>query len=201
MSDKTYNDDEVQALVAAAVAKATDSLQSELSGFRSTEDAAALEAKISEARAEVEAAMADLQSKLDEAVATSTQVTKERDEIVSWLESANAELEHAAEIAQRSEERIAAVAEVIDFPEEHVAERSAEWAAMEDDKFEALLADYRALATRISGTPKVGDQGPSARATAMVATRDTGGSVRKVGSAVSEVIAMYKLGVDPRAIH
>lgn len=198
MSDKTYTDDQVQALVAAAVAKATEDLQGELNGFRSTEDAAALDAKISEAKAEVEAAMADLQAKLDEAVATSTQVTRERDEIVAWLDSAKADSERAAEISQRRDTRIAQVAEVIDFPEEHVAARADVWSEMDDEKFEALLADYRAMATKI-GTKTDGSEPP--RVTAMVATRESGaGSTRKVGSAVREVIGLYRTGVDPRAI-
>lgn len=200
VSEKTYTSDEVEALVAAAVAKATEELSAELEGFKSSQETAEIDEKIAAAKAEAEAQVAEIQMKLDESVIEAQQAKQERDEIMAWLEATAADAALAAEVEARRESRIAAVAEVVTFPEEYVAERASKWAAQSDDEFEVTLADYRAIAEKLGTPAEEGTSTPPAAA-AMHATRETSNApTRKIGSAVQEVLRMRSLGEDPRDI-
>lgn len=194
---KTYEETEVQALVSAAVAKATEDLHKELDTFKTSQQAEEIEAKIAAAKAEGEEALAELQKKLDEAVLDAEKAKKERDELNAWLTEEATKIEQEAQVAALRDERVAKVAEVATFPEDYVKERADAWASLTDEAFEALLADYKAVASK-EETPA--SPGPISRVSAMQATRETTNGNGKVGSAVREIIGMRTLGVDPRTI-
>lgn len=192
VSDKTFSEDEVQTLVDAAVAAATAPLQSELETFKTSQEAAEVETRIAEARAEIEAQVAELTTRLDAAVIEAAQAKTAHDEILSWLTAETEREQQETAAAERRDARIAQVAEVVSFPEAYVTERAAQWASLEDEAFEALLADYKELGDKTFGS------GPLPHATAMTAARETGGT-SKVGSAV-DLIRGRNLGIDPRTV-
>ena len=192
VSDKTYSQEEVDALVAAAIASALEPLQAELNEFKAGQVSAEVEAQIAAAREEMEAQIAELTSKLDAAVLEAETAKTARDEIQQWLENVAAEEAAAAEVAERREARIAQVTEVVQFPEEYIEQRADKWAAATDEEFEALLADYKALAEKAKST----SESPLPKATAMVASR-SGAGVESSGSAVMDLIRTRQ---DPRAI-
>jgi len=198
VSEKTYTSQEVEALVAAAVAKSTEDLSQELSELKVTKESADTEGKIAAAKADADAQVTEIQKRLDEAVIEAQQVKQERDEIVAYFTEVEAAEAMKAEIESRQEERALRVAAIVTFPEEYVTERAEKWAALSDEDFDATLADYKALAEKIGQKPE--SQGIP-HVAAMHATRETNGSGNgKVGSAVREVLALRQLGVDPRDI-
>lgn len=195
VSEQTYTAEEVEALVTAAVAKATAALQTELDEFKSSQETAEVEAKIAAAREEMEAQISELTLKLDEAVIEAQQAKQERDEVTAWLTAEAERIAQEAEAAARLEERIARVAEVVTFPEEYVAERADRWSALDDEEFEALLADYKTLSEKSKSS-----ESPLPAATAMVAARVTGDDNGKVGSALKDLIRGRQFGIDPRSV-
>lgn len=194
VSDKTHSIEEVEALVTAAVAKATAPLQAELDQFKAGEETAEVEAQIAAVRAETETQISEITRKLDEAVLEATQAKQERDEITAWLTAEEERVTHEAEITAKRAARIEQVAAIVTFPDEYVTERSDKWAALSDEDFESLLADYKTIGEKANS-----GQGPLPKVTAMVATRETGVQ-SKVGSAVKDLIRGRNLGIDPRNI-
>lgn len=206
VSDKTYSEEEIQALVSAAVAKATTDLTTELETFKAGDAEAArqaelealkvdMQAQVDAAKAEAETQIADLTSKLDAAVVEAQTAKTERDEITSWLDAENARVLAEAEQATLRAERISKVAEVVTFPEDYVNERAEKWASLDEEQFEALLADYTTLGANAKSTTP----GSPPRDTAMVASRETS-DTSNVGSALRDLIEGRNYGVDPRAI-
>lgn len=194
MSEATFTQEDVDALVAAAIAKAIAPLQAELDGFKAGEQESQVEAQIAAVRGEMEAQIADLTSRLDAAVLDAQTAKTERDEIKQWLENEEARVVQEAELATRREDRIAQVATVVSFPVDYVKERAEKWAALSDEDFEALLADYKTLGEKSPGTGSTGSTLPTA--TAMVASRESA-SGSTVGSALKDLIRKRE---DPRAI-
>ncbi len=179
VSDKTFSDEETQALVAAAVAKATNDLQTELDAFKAGEESAQMtaqidaikadmQAQIDAAKSEAETQIDELTAKLDAAVAEGEKAKTERDEITTWLDNEAARVLEEATMATVRAERIEKVAEVLTFPEDYVNERADKWASLDEEQFEALLADYKTLDLKSKGSPE-----SPPRVTAMVASRET----------------------------
>lgn len=185
VSDKTYTEDEI----AAAVTKATADLRAELDAFKTSAETAEVEARIAAAKAEADTKVAELETRIDTLVVEAEAAKTERDAITAWLDAEAAKVVAEAEAAARLDSRVAAVAEVITFPAERIAERSSTWASLNDEQFEALLADYKALDAK-SGTTTI------ATTTAMHATREGEGAPQ---SALADLIRGRNFGVDPRA--
>jgi hypothetical protein len=201
VSDKTITEEESKALIAAAVAEATSEAQAKIAVLEAAAEEAAKKAPPAndddEDDAPYKKAKADLEEmtiKLDAAVLEAEAAKRERDELASWLQSEADKVVAEAEMATKRADRIAQVAEVVTFPEAHVEERADMWASLDDDKFEALLADYKALDVK-----KPSDSGPLPHFTAMQAARDESDS-SVVGPALRHLIRGSRSGVDPRAI-
>ncbi len=190
MSD-TFTKDEVEARVAAAVAEAVTPLRTELDTFRTGEEAAAVEARIEEARAEAEEKVNALQAELDAKAIELEAKTQELAELVTLLEAEEARVTEEAAAAARIEERTAAVNEVGAFSEEYVQENAARWASMDDEAFEVALEDYKVLAEKAAATG--GSKIPVK--TAMTAARDDNG-----GSALNKLSGLIRSGFDPRSV-
>ncbi len=203
VSDKTITEEESKALIAAAVAEATAEAQSEIAVLKAAAEEAGKnpfakkdddeedDEKYKKAKADFE----ELSVKYDAAVLDAENAKRERDEMAAWLQSEADKVVAEAEMATLKADRIAKVAEVVTFPEAHVAERADMWAALDDEKFEALLADYKAL-----GDKQPSDSGPLPHFTAMQAARDESGS-SAMGPALRHLIRGRATGVDPRKIH
>lgn len=183
VSDETYTKEQVDALVASAVAEKTKSLEDQLAELKQSEEASEVEARVTAAKAEAEEKVAEIQAKLDAAVLEAEQAKTERDEIKTWLEGEKEKAEREAELAALTEERKAKVAEVATFPEDYMEERAPQWAEMTEEAFESLLGDYKAATAAKS--PEKEEEVP--KVTAMKATREDNGHKT---SAASEIIRM-----------
>lgn len=130
--DPIYNQEQADALVAAAVAKAEQA-----AADAHTEALAAKEQEIEAVKAE----LAELQEKRDqdqvELAAAQSQVTELRDEIARRDEEVAREA--------RKSERLAAVTELKAFTEAYVAENTDRFVGMSDEQFASYIEDVKAL--------------------------------------------------------
>lgn len=194
MSETSFTKDEVQAQVAAAVADATKAISEELEAFKASQEAAEVEARIAEAKAELEERVSGLQAELDAKVIEAETAKNAHAELVALLEAEEARVAEEAAAAERRDARVAAVSEAASFSEDYIAANADRWSALDDDTFEALLADYKAVAEKASastaGTTKI----PAT--TALVASRD---DAPGTGSAVKALSELRRVkGFDPR---
>jgi len=203
VSDKTYTEEEAQDLVSAAVAEKESEiaiLEAEVAASKAAQKKADDEEDKKDGgkdedkeKTSLYSQVAELTMKLDAAVIDAEKAKTERDEITGWLQAESDRVVAEAEAATRRADRIAKVAEVIKFPEDHVEARADGWASQDEEQFEATLADYRVLAASKtdSGLPTF---------TAMQAARESDESTSVVGSALRDLIRGRQTGVDPRAI-
>lgn len=182
---KTYTEDEYNTLLAQVA-----DLESKVNELESVRQESTIEAKIADVKTQFEAQVSDLQTQLDTAVLEVQAAKDEKDAVVAYFDELKAEAEAAAVIDALREERIAKVKEVASFPEDHIAARADAWAALDEESFEALLADWKAVASKGDGTNVP-------VATAMQASREShptqGGSLR-------EVMNFRFQGIDTRSV-
>lgn len=131
---------------------------------------------------------AELQQRIDVLEAEKAQALTERDAISNEFEAYKAELARQAEIAERSESRVNAVREAVPHlgDDYFTAERSARWAAMDDDAFAALLADLTPVAPVVKAADEVSTKAPRETAAFSQGTAPTSstGSVKQLLAAV-----------------
>lgn len=191
----TYTKEELD----AAIADATAPLQAELTELRATKEAVEVEARIEELNTKHAAEIAELQAKVDSAVLEAEAAKTQYAELTEMLEAAEREAEVAALFAAVREERVAQVKEVASFPEDHIEARADGWAAMEQESFDALVSDWKAIMT--SSKEEVSEEASEELAeTAMTASHD-GSDVVDVKSTMREVMGLHARGIDPRQIH
>lgn len=182
---KTYSEDEYNTLLAQVA-----DLEAKVNELESVRQESAMEAKIAEVTTQFEAQVSDLQTQLDTATLEVQAAKDERDGVIAYFEALQAEADQAAAAAAVRDERVARVKEVASFPDDHVAARADAWAALDEEAFEALLADWKAIASKGEGT-----QVPVA--TAMQASRDTN---QAQGGSLREVMHLRFEGVDTRSV-
>lgn len=193
----TYTEEELRAACDAAVTTATAPLAAKVQELEDERASSASQQERDEALAAFEAEKSELQARLDEAV-LQAQTEKERaDGIVSWLEEEGEKAEQAALVAARKDERLTAVREAANFPDEYLESNAERWAAMSDEDFEARLGEYRVIAGKSSDTGKGGDTLPTH--TALHASREGRETTAKT-SAVKELFALRRDGVDVRTL-
>lgn len=169
-----FTQEEVEAKIAEAVAAATDPLKNRIAEL----ETAAQETEVGQAVAEAVAAkdteISELQSKLDEAVAAKTAAESKLGETEQfWADAIAAHQEQEAFAARRAE-RIAKAKEAGIFEDEYLEEHADRFAAMDQEDFDARLAEWQLIAER-SGTST--SPAPSApKPTAMQATRTPDGA-------------------------
>lgn len=185
---KSYTEDELRAAIEGAVGE----LRTELDGFKAAaaeqKTAAQIETQINETKAPLEAKVVELQTALDAAVlATAAEKTR-----ADAFEAEKAAAVEAATLAARKDERLAKVKEVAAFPDEYLTANADRFVAMSDEDFELRLEDYRQIAAKATGT-----EGGIPATTALLATRE---QATKPTSAVGDLFAMRRAGVDPRTL-
>lgn len=187
---KTYNEDELRAAVDAAVAE----MRSELDTLRASQEASEVENRIAKAVTEatepLSTQVADLQAKLDAAV-LDAQNEKARADAMEAEKVAAAE---RAALDARKDERLTKVKEVANFPEDYLNANAERFAAMSDEDFEARLEEYRQIATKATGT-----EGGLPQVTALKAATE-GSGTKSTSSAVRDLFAMRRAGIDPRTL-
>ncbi len=194
MADKTYNEDELQAAVASAIAP----LQAALAELQAKDNEAAHEAALETLKAEYDGQLEELQKSLDTAVLEGTASKTELAEVYAWLEGEKSAADKAAEVAARRDERLAKVKEFASFPEEYVTANADRWAGLDEETFEALLDDYKAV-SKVAGEGS-GDEGATDAALASTAMK---AAAEKKTDAVTDrraVMSWSINGIDPRTI-
>lgn len=193
---KTYTEDEFKAAVAEATQAATDALRQRVSELEGNQAQASIDAAIAEAKAAADAQIAELQASLDakvlEAKAASDALAARNAEIEAEKETARL----AAEATARQEARVAEVAAIVEFPEEHVTASAERWGAMSDADWATQIGEFKAIAARIPAPGGV-------RRTAMTAAADTrpaGAAGRVASSELSEVLALRDQGINVRSV-
>jgi chromosome segregation ATPase len=148
----TFTEEEMKAEVDKAVAAATAKFEEQLAAAKKAKKKADDDAD------DADKAMKKLQAQLDTTVLENEKVKAEYAELITLLEQAKADAEAAAEIAQRKDERLAKVREVASFPEDYLTANADRWAAMDDESFTALCADYAQVSEKTE--PEVGSRLP-----------------------------------------
>lgn len=188
---KTYTEDELRAAVEAAIGD----LRTQLDALRASQEASDIETRIatavSEATTPLTDQVTDLQTKLDAAV-LDAQNEKAR---ADGLESEKVAAAEAATLAARKDERLAKVKEVANFPQAYLDTNAERFAAMSDEDFEARLEEYRQIASKATGT-----EGGLPKVTALKAANEGGAGGKTTTSAVHDLFAMRRAGIDPRTL-
>lgn len=186
---KTYTEEEFTAAVKEAVAPLQAAAQAEVSELQAELDAL----KAAAAQSEVEGQIAEVQAELDKAKVELADAIKRYDDLVAYLDSeAQAAAEKAAQDARKGD-RLAAVKEVAPgLDDDYIERRIDAWVAMDDETFESMLEDWKAVPTAAKAE---GDPTDLARETAMSTVRDT---EKTSGSAAADVFRARNQGVDVR---
>jgi len=184
----TFTAEEVQ----AAIVEATAPLHARLAAMEAAANESELESRVGAIAAAHEAELAEVRSQLDVAVLEAHSARAQLDATIAYLESERAAAEEAVTLEARREERLAKVREVASFPEDYIAAHADRFVAMSDDDFEARIAEWAALSSKI-GMPA----GAPPKVTALMAARETSTSGR---NAMAELRAMRMAGIDPRNI-
>jgi len=199
MSDKTYTEDDLKAVVAEALAP----VQAELDQLRLKDKASETDAAIEQVKAEYTSTIEDLQRQLDEEAVKAESARNELTNVVSYLEAeVNAEAERA-EFEARRDSRIEAVKEIADFPDERLEASADRWAKMSDEEFASLLEDFAAAAAVSKKGKKIDEQDEKLRDKAGLESTgfkpsETAGLSDK--SLRREVLGFRVNGIDPTRI-
>lgn len=194
VSDKTFTKEEVDAQVAAALAP----LQAQLDELLEAKEGADLDAKIADAKKELEEQIAALQGELDAAKIAQTAAESKVEEaeakytdLTTYLEGLKAEADAAAELDAKKTERVEAVKEAAAFDDDYLEANAERWAKMDDELFTATLEDYKGLVAKAGGK-KPESKLPSGTAL------ETASSDGNEKSALSYIAELREGGYDPR---
>lgn len=144
----TYNEEQLQAAVADAVAALKSELDS-LKAQRQTDESAA---HIAELAAKLEKAQTDL----DHAVLKASAAEAAHAELVAWLEAEGAKAAEVAAAEARKAERRAAIEAVADFPVEHLDANMDRFSLMSEEAFTAALEDLKVVAPKRAAATEAG---------------------------------------------
>jgi len=189
----TFSKEELE----AAVAEAVEPLNAKITELSATHEQAEIEAKIEEAKTPLQDEITELQAKLDAQVLETEAAKTEHTELVSLLETSEADRVAAEELASRRDERVALVKEVASFPEEHITANADRWASMDQAMFEAALEDWKLIGAKAPET-KVDPKVPAE--TAMLGGGEKKAPADEGFAAVREVMNMSIRGFDPRTV-
>lgn len=154
MSDNLTQAD-LDAAVVEAVAAATKPLQDELTTLKASKEEVEIQTRIDEATAALKTELDELKTNLDVAVAESTASKDELTNTISYLEGVKTEAEALVALAAARDERVAKVAEVATFPEDHVTANADRWALMAEEDFDAMIASFKVATASAGKKPPV----------------------------------------------
>jgi len=138
---KTYTEDEFTAAVTEAVAPLQAAAESKVADLQAEID----ELRTSHARSEVEGQIAEVQAELDRAEIRVAEAERAYADLVAYLEAEIAAAEQAALVEARRAARRDAVKDAAPFADDYIDANLDRWLAMEDEAFEAVLEDWKAV--------------------------------------------------------
>lgn len=154
VTDKTFTQEQLDAAVSEAVAKASAGLQAQLEELQAKNTQAALDEAVAAAVAERDAKVTELSNQVDVLTAERDKARQDLQEQTDFLVAAKAEIDQKAEADARKDDRIAKVKEAVPtFTKEKIDERADEWAAMDEPAFDKFLTDLREAAGANTGEP------------------------------------------------
>lgn len=131
MADNTLSQEQHEALLASAVAKAAEDAAT-AARTEADKEIVSLNEQVAAASAEIEALKGQIEA----------------------MEAEKAQAEEDARKAALADERASAVLAVASFSDEQVAVRKATWASMDDEAFAAYVEDLRTVASLTGGEQK-----------------------------------------------
>jgi len=189
---KTYNEDEFTTAVTEAVAPLQAAAEIKISELQSEIE----ELRTSQARNELEGQIAGLQADLDLAEIRVAAAEAKYDELLSYLDAEAAASEQAALAHARREIRREAVKSVAPFADEYVDANLDRWVAMEDEAFEAVLEDWKIVASTTPHSVEDVAEVDLIPETAMSNVRNDDHTAN--GSLAADVFGARNRGVDVR---
>jgi molybdopterin-guanine dinucleotide biosynthesis protein A len=190
---KTYTEDEFTAAVQEAVAALQAANDTKVADLQTKVD----ELTSKSEQDEFESQIADMQAKLDLAEAATAVAEKEASDIVAFLEDLGAKAVEAARIEDLKAARRIAIAEVTAFSDEQIDAKIDRWVAMDEETFDAILEDFKAVAAKVpSETETVSEE--TATETAMENVRD---QEHAVTSPMAGILDARSRGLDVRDLH
>lgn len=189
----TFTQEQMDAAVAEATA-ASEALAKRVAELEAAQQETEVGKAVAEATAPLSTEIADLQSKLDEAVLARQAAEEAKTNLENWWAEQITAHQEAEAAAARKDERVAKVKEAASFPDEYLEANADRFAAMSDEDFEARLEEWRTIAPAPASTQIPGD-------TALTAAREgaAGGSTNK-GSMLSELGSLRHSLTDPRTL-
>jgi hypothetical protein len=188
---KTYTEDEFTAAVTEAVAPLQAAAETKVAELQSEIE----ELRTSQARTELEGQIADLQANLDKAEIRVAAAEAKYDELVAYLDAEAAAVEQAALVQARREARREAVKTAAPFADEYIDANLDRWVAMEDDAFEAVIEDWKAVASTARSEEDENGEAEAIPETAMSNVRN---AHTVNGSVAADVFGARNRGVDVR---
>lgn len=186
---ENFTQEDVDAAVEAAVAP----VQTELDGLKAFLGEAEEDERVAAVKADYETQVNDLKAELD---AAKNEAGAAKDELESTLQFF-ADLQELADLHElyeaRKEQRKADVADAASFTEEYIDENIDRWAAMSDEDFAAVVADWRAIPSKAA--EEGSDENEDYRSTAMQGVRPSGGSA-SVSDDLADLLAAQKHGFN-----
>jgi DNA repair exonuclease SbcCD ATPase subunit len=189
---KTYTEDEFTAAITEAVAPLQAAADAKAAELQAEID----ELRTSQARSEVEGQIAELQADLDKAEIRVAEAERKYDELAAYLEAEAAAAEQAALVEARRAERREAVKSAAPFADDYIDANLDRWVAMEDEAFDAVIEDWKAVTATARQSDEVVEEASEViPETAMSNVRNEDHSA---GSLASTVFAARSHGVDVR---
>lgn len=192
--DKTRTEAEYAALEAQV-----EELTAKVAELTAAAGDAEVEARIAAAKQDLESQISELQAKLDTAAVEAETAKQALADTVAYLEAEEAAIEQAAALEARKADRIARVKEIASFSEDHLEANAARWAAMDDETFEATLADWKAVAAKVTAAKDEDDKDDVPATTALTASAERK-AVDSKSSPLREVLGLRSAGHDIRTI-
>lgn len=186
--EKTYSEADMQ----SALDK-VEALEAQVARLSQAAEDATIDSRITEAKAELESQIADLQSRLDTATLEAEAAKSELEAVTSFLAAEAAAAEEAAAVEARKAERVERVKEAASFPDEYLEQNADRFAAMSEEAFELALEDWKTIAPKREESSEL----PPAE-TAMQGNRSV--NTNSDINAMRSVLGARNLGVDVRSI-
>jgi hypothetical protein len=187
---KTYTEEDFTSAVQEAVAPLQAAADARVSELQLEIE----ELRTTQAQSEIDGQVAEVQADLDKAEVRVAEAERKYDDLVAYLIAEATAVTEAANLEALRETRREAVKQATALSDEVIDQRLDRWVAMDDDSFEAVLEDWKALSAASRETEEASEASEIPRETAMSNIREHSTS----GSVASEVFGARNAGVDVR---
>lgn len=190
---KTYTEDEFTVAVQEAVAPLQAAADSKVAEIQAKLDALTAESE----QSELDSRIAEIQAKLDVSEAEAAAQKQELADVLAYLEAQVAEAVEAARLDDLRSTRRSAIAEATAFSDEQIDEKMDRWIAMDDETFDAILDDFKAVKASAASASEAESKDEARAETAMENVRDQERST----STMAAILDARSRGLDVRDLN